>query len=175
MTQTPTTPAATEAAAARDFCPSRRAVLRTLAGVGVATISAGVLVACGSQTQDFESGPVADPTSDGSATGSPTPGATPSVSGTIPASEVPVGEARVVDAAGQPVVVAQPAAGEYVAFSAVCTHQGTTVGVEEGLLLRCPNHGSGFDAADGSVVNGPAQLPLPSLAIRVEGDQLVLG
>ena len=171
MTQTPTQPAATEAAASRDFCPSRRAVLRTLASVGVATISAGVLVACGSDsTQDFESGPVGEPAPDGAATGT-----TGTVSGAVPASEVPVGSARVVDAGGQPVVVAQPAAGEYVAFSAVCTHQGTTVGVEEGLTLRCPNHGSGFNAADGSVVNGPAEQPLPSVPVTLEGDQLVLG
>ena len=52
-----------------------------------------------------------------------------------------------------------------------------TTGVEAagGLELRCPNHGSRFDAADGAaVLNGPAEEPLPSVGARVEGDQVVL-
>jgi Rieske Fe-S protein len=60
-----------------------------------------------------------------------------------------------------------------VAFSATCTHQGTTVGAGEGLTLTCPNHGSQFDASDGSVVNGPATSALPAVQVVLEGDQLV--
>jgi Rieske Fe-S protein len=94
----------------------------------------------------------------------------------VPASEVPVGQARVVDAGGQRVVVAQPAEGEFVAFSSSCTHQGTTVQSGDGLVLTCPNHGSRFDAGDGgAVVAGPATEPLPSVAVTVEGSDLVLG
>jgi Rieske Fe-S protein len=87
---------------------------------------------------------------------------------------VPVGEAVVVDALGTRLVVAQPTAGEVVAFSASCTHAGTPVEARGGLELVCPNHGSRFDAADGSATQGPATDPLPPLQARIDGDQVVL-
>jgi nitrite reductase/ring-hydroxylating ferredoxin subunit len=97
------------------------------------------------------------------------------VSGAVPASEVPVGAARVVDVSGARVVLAQPAAGEFVAFSASCTHAGTPVVAKDGMLLVCPNHGSEFDASDGSVQRGPAKQPLATVPVQRDGDDLVLG
>lgn len=93
----------------------------------------------------------------------------------IPASDIPVGAAKVVDAGGPKVVVAQPTAGSFVAFSTVCTHQGGQVKVVEGMSLRCPLHGSQFDAATGAVTNPPAQRPLDAVPITAEGGELVLG
>jgi Rieske Fe-S protein len=50
-------------------------------------------------------------------------------------------------------------------FSAVCTHEGCTVGsVERGVIL-CPCHGSQFDAQTGAVVTGPATRPLAPVAV----------
>jgi len=58
-------------------------------------------------------------------------------------------------------------------FSAVCTHQGCIVAsVSEGLI-RCPCHGSRFDAATGEVVQGPARQALAPVAVQVEGDEVV--
>ncbi|MDP9430879.1 MAG: Rieske (2Fe-2S) protein [Actinomycetota bacterium] len=91
------------------------------------------------------------------------------------ASEVPVGQARVVEVGGQRLVVAQPTAGSFVAFSTTCTHEGTPVNVFQGLELACPNHGSRFSAADGSVSRGPATAPLATVDVRLAGDQVVLG
>jgi Rieske Fe-S protein len=139
-------------------CPSRRSLLRGLGALGGVLLAPGVLTACGSS---------GDPASGGNAS---------SARGSIPAADVPVGQARVVDVGGQRVVVAQPADGEYTAFSARCTHQGTPVQAGEGLVLTCPSHGSSFDAgAGGAVVTGPATEPLPGVPVRREGDQLVLG
>lgn len=185
-----------------DFdCPSRRGVLRTLAGIGVTTIAAGVLVACGSgdSASDGQAGETGGPDgtggtdggsgtdgtdgagSDGGATGSGTTGADGSPSGdaaaeaSVPLADVPVGEAVVVDALGSRFVVAQPSAGEVVAFSAACTHQGTPVEAAGGLELLCPNHGSRFDAGDGgAVLNGPASTPLGQVQARIEGDLVLL-
>ena len=93
----------------------------------------------------------------------------------MPLSDVPVGEAVVVEALGTRLVVARPAEDEVVAFSATCTHAGTTVQAAGGLELRCPAHGSRFDAGDGAaVLNGPAAEPLPPVRARVEGDLVVL-
>ncbi len=46
--------------------------------------------------------------------------------------------------------------------------------VLDGLELACPNHGSRFSAADGSVSRGPAASPLAAVGVRLEGDQVVL-
>jgi len=143
-------------------CPSRRGVLRTLAGVGVTTIAAGVLVACGGS----------DPAP---STGSTGTGGAGAAGASVPLADVPVGEAVVVDVDGARYVLAQPVAGEVVAFSASCTHAGTTVEAAGGLELRCPNHGSRFDAGDGAaVLNGPAVDPLPSVPASIEGDLVLL-
>ena len=149
-----------------DVC-SRRALLRGLAAIGVTTIGAGVLTACSS---DDASGGAASPGDAGSDGGS---GGAGSAAAGVPASEVPVGEARVVDLAGQRLVVAQPEAGRFVAFSARCTHQGVEVEPAGGLKLRCPGHGSRFDAATGEVLNGPATSPLADVKVALRGDTLV--
>lgn len=48
------------------------------------------------------------------------------------------------------------------AFSMVCTHEGCTTAISNGERFDCPCHLSRF-AADGSVINGPAERPLPKL------------
>ncbi len=65
------------------------------------------------------------------------------------------------------VVVTQPEAGTYKAFSATCTHMGCTVAMVRDNVIVCPCHGSEFSAEDGSVLRPPAQKPLPPVAIQV--------
>jgi Rieske Fe-S protein len=59
--------------------------------------------------------------------------------------------------------------GEFVAYSAVCTHQACTVAYK----MACSSalaHGSVFDPANGAQpTTGPANRPLPEVAIQVEG------
>ncbi|MDZ7631105.1 MAG: Rieske (2Fe-2S) protein [Gemmatimonadaceae bacterium] len=43
-----------------------------------------------------------------------------------------------------PVAVARTAASTYVAFSMSCTHQGTTVIIDDDGTIFCPNHGAEF-------------------------------
>ncbi len=73
---------------------------------------------------------------------------------------------------GKPIIVAQPSAGQAVAFSAVCTHMGCTV-APSGKDLNCPCHGSKFNALTGAVVNGPARQPLAKVEVKVESGQVV--
>jgi Rieske Fe-S protein len=87
---------------------------------------------------------------------------------TVPLASIPVGGAVSAQLGSAPVVVAQPTAGNVVAFSAVCTHLGCTV-APAGKEFDCPCHGSRYDAATGDVIRGPAQQPLPKLTASVSG------
>ena len=133
---------------------------------GLALAASGALAACGSDSGDTGSGGSAAKDQGEAATG---PG------GLVALADVPVGSAvGVEDADGKPVIVAQPSQGDVVAFTAVCTHKGCTV-KPEGKELKCPCHGSVYDAFTGKNLSGPAPSPLAAIAVKVEGDQVVEG
>jgi Rieske Fe-S protein len=135
---------------------SRRAVL---AGLGVSA-AAGAAALTGCST--YRGG--STPTSTGQTNSGPVDlGST---------GDIPVGGGKIFDT--QLVVVTQPAAGQFKCFSAICTHQGCTVGTVQGGTINCPCHGSRYNIKDGSVVNGPAPKPLPAKQITVSGGQITL-
>jgi Rieske Fe-S protein len=90
------------------------------------------------------------------------------------ASEVPPGTALMFkDSGGNPAVLVHLRMGSFVAYSAVCTHEGCTVAYRNGQLA-CPCHGSIFDPAHNArVVHGPARLPLPEIPINVRDGRVV--
>ena len=134
-------------------CVSRR---QGLTVAGLAVVGAAGLSACGGGASAGDAGSAA--ASAGSAA--------------IRAADVPVGGGKVFEKLG--VVVTQPTAGEFKAFSAVCTHQGCTVsGVSNGVIT-CPCHGSQFDAATGAVRQGPATRPLPPKSVSVGSDGITV-
>jgi Rieske Fe-S protein len=75
---------------------------------------------------------------------------------------------------GEKVVVSQPSAGKFKAFSAVCTHQQCIVDRVSNGTIDCPCHGSEFSVKNGSVVAGPAPSPLPEKSINVAGGKITL-
>jgi Rieske Fe-S protein len=86
-------------------------------------------------------------------------------------AEIPVGGGKVLTA--QKIVITQPQAGAFHAFTAICTHQGCIVNTVSGGTINCPCHGSEYSIVNGSVVRGPAPLPLAAVAIKVEGTSIV--
>jgi nitrite reductase/ring-hydroxylating ferredoxin subunit len=128
----------------------RRTVLRGGAVAGIVVVAGPTLAACSSPS-----------------TGSGQPAQT-----TVKTGDVPVGGGVIKDATG--VVVVQPTAGEFKAYSAICPHQGCDVDrVTDGQIL-CPCHGSVFRVSDGSVVSGPATQGLTLLPSTVTGGSVVV-
>ncbi|HZC83771.1 MAG TPA: Rieske (2Fe-2S) protein, partial [Rubrobacter sp.] len=88
-------------------------------------------------------------------------------------SEVAPGRAYKFKDSGNPAFLVHLDNGDFVAYSAICTHQGCTVAYKNGNLA-CPCHGSVFDPANGAaVIAGPAPSPLPEIPVKVEGGEVV--
>jgi cytochrome b6-f complex iron-sulfur subunit len=148
---------------------SRRQLVVT-AGAGAGAVA---LAACsGGSGSSTTSGSSAGASS-GSSGGSATAGGSGAVVATL--ADVPVGSSiSAKDSSGKPIIVAQPTAGDAVAFSAICTHMGCTV-APAGKELHCPCHGSRYNAFTGAVLNGPAPKPLPSVPVHVADGKVIAG
>ena len=132
--------------------PSRRTVL---AG-GLAAGTATALVACGSGTPK-------EPAVPASGTGT--------VATTT--AHLPVGSATSVKVDGKNYLLFRPAEDKVLAYTAVCTHQGCTVGIGTDDFA-CPCHGSRFSREDGSATHGPAEKPLARFPAKVDGDKILI-
>lgn len=140
--------------------PSRRTALAAVGAAGLAV----ALTAC-SSSDDSSSGST-DTASSSTAQGA--------AGGTALAktSDIPEGGGKIF--ASQGVVVTQPTAGTYKAFSSKCTHQGCAVSSISNGVIVCPCHKSEFSVTDGSVKKGPATQALPAEQITVSGDSITL-
>jgi Rieske Fe-S protein len=142
---------------------------KVLAGAGIASALA-VLASCDASTTKGASEvpvPSAGPPSTAGAPSSAAAGEE-----LADASEIPVGGGKIFSK--QRVVITQPVAGEFKAFSAICTHTGCVVSAVNAGVITCPCHGSLFSTSDGSVIAGPATGPLPARTITLRGDELYL-
>lgn len=93
----------------------------------------------------------------------------------VPRREIPPGKAFFFNFRGQPAVVLQPAPGQFVALSAVCTHLGCIVQwLPDKKEFLCPCHAGRF-SVEGQVLGGPPPKPLAPLPLTVEDDQLLVG
>ncbi|WP_328556796.1 MULTISPECIES: Rieske (2Fe-2S) protein [unclassified Streptomyces] len=149
--------------------PARRTVVAAVGAAGLAV----ALTACGADDKASDSVGSGNGASSGGSGGGDN-GAAGNAGGTELAktSDIPEGGGKVF--ADKGVVVTQPAAGTFKAFSSKCTHQGCAVkGIANGVIT-CPCHGSQFSATDGSVKKGPATSPLAAATITVDGDSIKL-
>jgi Rieske Fe-S protein len=146
---------------------SRRTVLAGVGAVGVV----GSLAACGTASDNASDGGAANgggstPTAAGASTG----GGGTSGGGIAKTADIPVGSGKIIGS----VVVTQPSAGTFKAFSSTCTHQGCQVNAISGGAIKCPCHGSQFSITDGSVKHGPATAPLPSKTVTVKDGEITV-
>jgi Rieske Fe-S protein len=142
--------------------------------------SAAAGASAGTSTSGGSAGGQASGSAGGSARGSDGTGSTgggtaaSGMTGTLLGSvaDIPVGGGKVFMA--QQVVVTQPAAGQFRAFSAVCTHVGCICNKVANGTIDCPCHGSTFKITNGAVVTGPATLPLPARSIAIKDGKILL-
>lgn len=90
-----------------------------------------------------------------------------------PASDVMVGSGKKfpIDSS-LTILVTQPRAGEFKAFSATCTHSGCIVnGVVDGQIA-CGCHGARFNVETGAAEAGPARSALGRITVEVRGADL---
>ncbi|MEF9902500.1 Rieske (2Fe-2S) protein [Streptomyces sp. P9-A2] len=154
--------------------PARRTVVAAAGAAGLAV----ALTACGGT--DESSGSSADSAATGGGTdnneasgnGSGGDSGAPAGASLASTADIPEGGGKVF--ADSKVVVTQPSAGEFKAFSATCTHQGCAVKSVADGVINCPCHNSNFSIADGSVQSGPATKPLPAMEITVSGGSITL-
>jgi Rieske Fe-S protein len=160
---------------------SRETFIRLAAALGVGAASASV-AACGGGSGGSGGGSGGG-SENGAGVGQSTPAASADASGEAATgtggsaiaqeSDVAPGSAVKFKDRGKDAVLVHLDGGEFVAYSAVCTHAGCTVAYKDGQLA-CPCHGSLFDAANGAaVISGPAQTPLPEIPIDVRDGQIV--
>ena len=155
--------------------PSRRIVFQGLSALGVAAVLAG----CGGEEQQPQASESSEPsepsTSKPTSHGKTSPGEQSTKDSPARAlaatAEIPVGGGIVLTDAR--IVITQPQRGEFRAFSAVCTHEGQTVGNVEDNTITCLFHGSQYDAATGNVTTGPATAALAPVKIAVKSGSIV--
>ena len=90
-----------------------------------------------------------------------------------PASGVPIGGAAAFNnpTTGDTSLVIQPEPGNFLAYDAICPHQGCTVQYfPNRKLFICPCHQSEFDAATGHVRAGPAPTGLTPITVAEGSD-----
>ncbi len=140
--------------------------------MALAGLAAGLGRLVGHYSDTADSATVAPPAT--TATTSAVPGTTapktsvPRGTRVIPAAQVAPGGSAIFNdpKTGDPAVVVQPTAGTFVAFDAVCPHEGCTVAYAAAdKLFICPCHGSRFNGATGALVKGPATRGLTPITI----------
>ena len=87
--------------------------------------------------------------------------------------ELPLGGMRACMVGGRELLICHTRAGVF-ALDNNCTHADARL--SEGRLratrLVCPLHGAVFDVRDGRVLAAPAEIPLPTHAVRVVEDTI---
>ena len=151
---------------------SRERFIRLGGALSMSVAGASVLAACGGGSGSGSSGGGSD---GGSTSGGATQAQKASGGSAIASqSDVAPGSAVKFQDSGNPAVLVHLDSGDFVAYSAVCTHQQCTVAYQKSSGdLACPCHGSVFDPSKkAEVTAGPAPRPLPEIPIEMKNGKI---
>ncbi len=88
--------------------------------------------------------------------------------------EIAPGAFKIFAFGAQPAILIRDAAGDFRAFSAVCTHLGCTVQYRASdKLIWCACHNGLYDL-EGRNVSGPPPRPLERFDVHIAGDDVVV-
>jgi Rieske Fe-S protein len=89
-------------------------------------------------------------------------------------ADLALNSARIFRFGSRPALLVRTPAGEFVAFTAVCTHLNCTVQYNQQTnLIWCACHNGQFDL-NGKVAGGPPPRPLEQYTAHVQGDEIVV-
>ena len=148
------------------LCGRRAALL----GAGAAGIAGLAACSGGSSNAQTTTSTTSSSTSAGSSSSSGSSSSAAGGTELAKTADIPVGGGKIFASAG--VIVTQPTAGAFKAFTDICTHQGSVINEVHDGVMECPLHHSEFSIKDGSVVQGPATQPLPEKKVTVTGDAI---
>lgn len=83
----------------------------------------------------------------------------------VSSAKVPVGGGLKVKSSRGEIMVVQPTAGKFAAFSTICNHAGCAVSRVTAKSIICECHGSEFSTSNGSVAKGPATQALKQYSV----------
>lgn len=91
-------------------------------------------------------------------------------------AELPVGASVQMAVGSTQLLLYRSAEHTVHAYSAICTHQGCIVGVQDDAHspFKCPCHASNFDKDTGEAIAGPAVLPLTRHPAEIVGDWIMV-
>jgi cytochrome b6-f complex iron-sulfur subunit len=94
---------------------------------------------------------------------------------TIAKRDIPLNLTKDLMIGPTPVIIINSKERGFIAFSKICTHLGCLVKYhKDRMLFICPCHAGIFDL-EGNVVSGPPPSPLQKFAVKVDGDNIVIG
>lgn len=81
-----------------------------------------------------------------------------------------------VNAAGRPIALFN-LDGSYYATDEICTHAHASLaeGFVTDDIVECPLHGATFSIKTGEALSAPATEPLATYAVRVDGEDILIG
>ena len=136
-------------------------------GIGLVAVCAGCsLVSCGKSSNP---GP-----SNGSTTPPPAKGSGNLFSADLNTQLVNIGDSVIQQGVILVRIASGNTAADFTAVQVACTHQGNSIGYNNGQgIFICPAHGSEFSKT-GAVLQGPAALPLQKYTVTISGSALTV-
>ena len=91
------------------------------------------------------------------------------------ASQIPPGKALRVEIDDEPIAIFN-VDGDLYAIGDTCSHEEASLSEGDvfGTCVECPLHGAEFDLKTGRARTLPAVLPVPTYAVKVEGDDILV-
>ena len=90
-------------------------------------------------------------------------------------NEIKLGKMKRIEAGDKAILVCN-VNGEFYAVDDMCTHEDSSLylGCMKGDLVQCSLHGARFNVKTGEPMEEPAEVPLQTYALKIEGDKILV-